>query len=66
MYPDSKIGRAHFYAPVKMIGDWQVDTLWFNLAMIWSITALFYLALIKDALRRTLQYLSRFFRRNKY
>ncbi|MDA0193822.1 MAG: ABC transporter permease [Bacteroidetes bacterium] len=66
MYPDSKIGRAHFYAPVKIIGSWKIDTLWFNLAMIWAITALFYLALITDALRRSLHYLSRVFRRNKH
>ncbi len=65
MYPDSNYGRAHFYAPIKIIGNWHIDTLYFNLFMIWGITAILYLALVKDTLRRTLVSLSKLFRRKK-
>ena len=31
--PSSHIGRAPFYSSIKIIGPWQVKTLWFNLAV---------------------------------
>ncbi len=66
MYPDSNYGRAHFYAPIKILGNWQIDTLWFNLAMIWGITAVLYLALINDSLRKSLTFLGKLFKRKKH
>lgn len=66
MYPDSNYGRAHFYAPVKIIGSWHIDTLWFNLMAIWLITAVLYVALVKDSLRRSLEWIGKLFRRSKY
>lgn len=35
MIPDHNWGRAHFYAPVKRFNNQLVDTIWFNLAVIW-------------------------------
>jgi hypothetical protein len=45
MKPTSLTGRAHFYAPVKRIGEKEIDTYWFNTGVIWLITALLYMAL---------------------
>jgi len=66
MQPDSNYGRAHFYAPIKILGTWRFDTLWFNLMMIWGITAVLYLALVKDTLRKTLVFLGKLFKRRKH
>jgi len=38
MKPGSKFGRAHFYAPYKQIGDLKIDTLPFNVIIIWLMT----------------------------
>ncbi|HAM11678.1 MAG: hypothetical protein A2X05_16000 [Bacteroidetes bacterium GWE2_41_25] len=37
MYPGSRWGRAHFYAPFKQIGDLRINTLLFNTIMIWAM-----------------------------
>jgi len=59
MIPRSKIGRAHFFAPVKNIGNHTIDTFWFNTAAIWLLTILLYIALQGDLLRRALNYFDR-------
>jgi len=41
----SRFGRAHFYAPSKMVGNYETDTFWFNLLVIWIESVLLYLAL---------------------
>jgi len=54
-YPgESKVGRAHYYAPAKRIGSLLIDTLLFNLIVIWIMTALFYYILLKDLLKKTI------------
>jgi len=52
MEPGSRFGRAHFYAPVKKLGDLSVDTFWFNLVVIWISVSIYYLALVYDLFRR--------------
>jgi len=52
----SKIGRAHFYAPFKQIGNLEVDTYWFNFFVIWFVSLLLYAALYFNLLRRLLTY----------
>lgn len=42
---ESPYGRAHFYAPAKKIGNNKINTFTFNLAVIWIITLMLYLAL---------------------
>ena len=42
----SKNGRAHFYAPVKRIGNFEMDTYYFNIAVIWFLSIIFYLTLL--------------------
>lgn len=65
MKPESKFGRAHFYAPVKFIGNLEIETMWFNLFAIWLMTIVLYLTLWHDTLRKTINYFERFrLRRN--
>jgi len=52
MEPESPFGRAHFYAPVKKLGNLSIDTFWFNLIVIWLSTGIFYLTLVYDLLRK--------------
>jgi len=52
MIPTSTIGRAHFYAPVKIIGKWFFDTLWFNILAIWIFSILLYISLYYDLIRK--------------
>lgn len=54
--PISRTGRAHFYAPVKRLGNLSVDTYWFNLVVIWLFTLMLYITLYYDSLRKVLNY----------
>ncbi|MCK4700116.1 MAG: hypothetical protein KAT38_07265, partial [Bacteroidales bacterium] len=56
MTPESNIGRAHFYAPVKIINNQQVETIWFNVIFIWLTSTIFYFALLADVLRKLMNY----------
>lgn len=56
MHPNSKFGRAHFYSPVKMLGNKEIDTLWFNLGAIWFMVFIAYLALLADLIRLVINY----------
>lgn len=52
--PYSHTGRAHFYASEKIIGDWHIDTVYFNVIVLWVMIGLLYLLLLTDGLKRTL------------
>lgn len=52
--PESRIGRAHFYAPYKQIGNLQIDTFWFNIIFLWLIAVFLYIVLVVDGLRWTI------------
>jgi hypothetical protein len=53
---DSKFDfSANLYQPTKQFAGVSVDTLYFNLAVIWLMTALLYAALYFDVLRRLIQ-----------
>ncbi|WP_422360219.1 ATP-binding cassette domain-containing protein [Reichenbachiella sp.] len=56
--PDSNIGNAHFYAPVKVFGNVQIDTFYFNIIIIWLMTAFFYMTLYYDVLRKCLTFIT--------
>lgn len=56
MEPESKTGKSHFYAPVKYLGGWEIDTFWFNLAVIWLMSLLLYFLLLYDLIRKSLEY----------
>ena len=52
MEPLSRFGRAHFFAPVKKLGNVSIDTFWFNLIIIWFSACVYYLTLVFDLLRK--------------
>ncbi len=53
--PDSRIGRAHFFAPVKKIGNREMNTITFNVVILWMMTLILYFALRYDLLRNTIR-----------
>ena len=56
MKATSRFGRAHFYAPIKMIGSKEIGTYWFNMIVIWLISAILYTALYYKLLKRLLEF----------
>lgn len=44
--------RAHFFAPAKFIAGSQIDTLYFNLIIIWLMSLILYITLYYDILRK--------------
>lgn len=55
MLPESNFARSHFYAPVKVLFGWHIDTFYFNVLVIWVMTGLLYLLLWADYLRKFLK-----------
>jgi len=56
MIPTSDKGRAHLYAPCKKIGEACIDTLRFNMIVIWFTSVILYLTLYYDVLRKVITY----------
>ena len=52
--PESKIGRAHFYAPFKAIGNIRIPTIYFNSFIIILMSVVFYIALYYNWLGKVL------------
>ncbi|MFO7853338.1 MAG: ATP-binding cassette domain-containing protein [Bacteroidota bacterium] len=59
MMPTSNYGRAHFYAPCKILGNLHIDTYWFNVLAIWLSTLILYITLYTDLLRKSINYFGR-------
>jgi len=57
MKATSKSGRAHFYAPYKRIGNIEIDTYWFNLLVIWTVSILLYIALYYRLLQKLIYHI---------
>ena len=56
MNPTHNWGRAHFYAPVKRFNNQHVDTIWFNLAVIWMASLLLFVTLQVNLLGSFISY----------
>jgi hypothetical protein len=56
MKATSNYGRAHFYAPVKRLGNTEIKTYWFNLAVLWIVSILLYTALYFKLLKKLIDY----------
>ncbi|MBN2521090.1 MAG: ATP-binding cassette domain-containing protein, partial [Bacteroidales bacterium] len=54
-YPESNIGRAHFYASVKILLGNKFDTLTFNAMIIWLMTFVLYIILITDSFKKLME-----------
>jgi len=50
--------RMPFYAPVKHFLGGRMDTLWFNIAVIWFMSVFLIITLYFDALRKVIEYSS--------
>jgi hypothetical protein len=59
MKPGSKYGRAHFFAPYKMIGNLKIGTLVFNVIVIWIMTFLLIVSLYYNLLKRLILFLEK-------
>ena len=59
MDTESRLGKSHFYAPVKYIGNLAVDTLWFNLGALWLMSLVLYLTLQHNTIRKAIEYFGR-------
>ena len=46
--PASSVGRAPFYSSVKILGSWQVKTLWFNMAVLLLMSLIATILLLTD------------------
>ncbi|MCE3260304.1 MAG: ATP-binding cassette protein, partial [Bacteroidetes bacterium] len=51
---DSKIGRAHFFAPRKAFLGTYFSTFWFNLCVIWTMSVVLIITLYFDVFKRVL------------
>lgn len=56
--PETSYGRAHFYAAEKVIFGITIDTLWFNVAVIWLWVLIMYILLRVNGLKKTVDFLS--------
>jgi len=54
--PTSRIGRAHLYAPTKQLGNLEIDTMWYNILIIWLFTLVMYLMLRANLLRKVMTF----------
>lgn len=54
--PVSLNGRAHFYAPMKRVGSFYIDTFWFNLVVVWLSTIAWFGVLYFDVLFKLIRY----------
>ena len=52
----SRTGRAHFYAPVKKLGNLEIDTYWFNIFVIWIVSIILYLILFFNLPNKLISY----------
>ena len=57
LYPENKSLslRAHFFAPAKYVFGRRIDTLYFDLIVIWMMSVLFYFTLYYDLLKKTVE-----------
>lgn len=56
IYPHNRYGRTQFFSPYKLIGYQMVETLWFNLVVLWLVTTIMYFLLVFDILRKIILY----------
>ncbi len=56
--PETNHGRAHFYAAEKFMFGKSIDTVWFNVAVIWLTIIMMYVFLLFNLLKRLVDFLS--------
>lgn len=58
---DSKLGRAHFFAPRKNFLGTKYSTFWFNIYMIWAMSLILIITLYFDVFKKVLDGLANLF-----
>jgi len=56
MIPHSNVGRAHFYAPYKVLGKHLVPTFVFNIVFIWIMSFVMYIFLLDNSLKKIIEF----------
>jgi len=51
-YPDSDIGRGQMFIPEKQFSGQRIDTLEFNVSVLWMINLMLYVMLVTNLLSR--------------
>jgi len=64
--PDSRKGRAQFYSSIKIIGNLEFSTFWFNTIVIWTFTIILYIILITGLFDVNRKELFRKFKKKDY
>jgi ABC-type multidrug transport system ATPase subunit len=62
--PQSKFGRAHFFAPCKRIGVLLIETFWFNLIIIWLMIFLLYVLLVFEIFPKSIKGIQKLYQHN--
>jgi ABC transport system ATP-binding/permease protein len=57
MAPGSKLGRAHFFAPYKQLGNLKIGTLIFNMIAVWIMISGLFITLYYNLLKRFIAFL---------
>jgi hypothetical protein len=57
MAPGSKLGRAHFFAPYKQVGNLKIETMIFNMIAIWFMIFCLFITLYFNVLKRFIAFL---------
>jgi len=57
MPPGSKFGRAHFFAPFKQMGNLKIETLLFNMMVVWFMIEGLFVTLYYNLLKRFIRFL---------
>jgi hypothetical protein len=55
--PGSKYGRAHFFAPYKQIGSLKIETLLFNMIILWIMILVLCITLYYNLLKKLIVFL---------
>ncbi|MFO7655874.1 MAG: ATP-binding cassette domain-containing protein [Bacteroidales bacterium] len=64
--PRPKSGRAHFYSPVKCVGNLMIDTIWFNVLALWFLNIVFFLFLHFGIVRKSVAFSENLFFKRRY
>jgi hypothetical protein len=57
MTPGSRFGRAHFFAPYKQIGNLKIETMIFDMLVVWVMILCLFVALYYNLLKRFIKFL---------
>jgi ABC transport system ATP-binding/permease protein len=56
--PETSYGRSHFYSAEKIIFGKSIDTIWFNIIVIWLWVILLYFLLLNNGMKKSVDFLS--------